>query len=161
MPQLAPVAITTSVSIQAEAQPGDTMGSSGPGGFTSAAPACRDKKPITVKVLGTVKWFSVRNGCDFINRNNTKEDVFVYQSALKKNNSRKHLCRVRDGETWSLMLLKGEKGVEAANVPGPGGVLVPGSKYAADVTMIDTVHIIGVLYTINSRMTRIMRMEKE
>lgn len=137
------------------------MGSSGPCGFTSAAPACRDKKLITVKVFGTVKWFSVRNGCDFFNRNNTKEDVFVYQSALKKNNSRRHLCSVRDGETWSLMLLKGEKGVEAVNVSGPGGVLVPGSKYAADVTMIDTVHIIGVLHTINSRMTRIIRMEKE
>uniref|UniRef100_A0A8I5TRK4 CSD domain-containing protein n=1 Tax=Pongo abelii TaxID=9601 RepID=A0A8I5TRK4_PONAB len=50
--------------------------------------------------LGTVKWF--RNGYGFINRNDTKEDVFVHQ------------------------------GAEAANVTGPGGVPVQGSKHAAD-----------------------------
>uniref|UniRef100_A0AAY4CRK4 CSD domain-containing protein n=1 Tax=Denticeps clupeoides TaxID=299321 RepID=A0AAY4CRK4_9TELE len=58
---------------------------------------------IPTKVLGTVKWFNVRNGYGFINRNDTKEDVFVHQT-----------------------------GAKAANVTGPGGVPVQGSKYAAD-----------------------------
>nr|XP_021529039.1 nuclease-sensitive element-binding protein 1 isoform X2 [Aotus nancymaae] len=89
----------------ADTKPGTTgsgAGSGGPGGLTSAAPAGGDKKVIATKVLGTVKWFNVRNGYGFINRNDTKEDVFVHQ------------------------------GAEAANVTGPGGVPVQGSKYAAD-----------------------------
>ncbi|XP_037683438.1 Y-box-binding protein 1 isoform X2 [Choloepus didactylus] len=89
----------------ADTKPGTTgsgAGSGVPGGLTSAAPAGGDKKVIATKVLGTVKWFNVRNGYGFINRNDTKEDVFVHQ------------------------------GAEAANVTGPGGVPVQGSKYAAD-----------------------------
>ncbi|XP_045401659.1 Y-box-binding protein 1 isoform X3 [Lemur catta] len=89
----------------ADTKPGTTgsgAGSGGPGGLTSAAPAGGDKKVIATKVLGTVKWFNVRNGYGFINRNDTKEDVFVHQ------------------------------GAEAANVTGPGGIPVQGSKYAAD-----------------------------
>ncbi|XP_044066433.1 Y-box-binding protein 1 isoform X7 [Siniperca chuatsi] len=68
----------------------------------AAAASAGDKKVIATKVLGTVKWFNVRNGYGFINRNDTKEDVFVHQ------------------------------GAEAANVTGPGGIAVQGSKYAAD-----------------------------
>ena len=66
---------------------GDTKSDSGSDAKADAKE--EPKEVIAKKVTGTVKWFNVKSGYGFINRNDTKEDVFVHQTAIIKNNPKK------------------------------------------------------------------------
>ncbi|XP_058529773.1 Y-box-binding protein 1-like [Ochotona princeps] len=90
------------------------------------------KKQLATKVVGTVVWFNVKSRYGFIRRHDIQEDVFVHHTAIKSYNGRSYLPSLAEGETVEFDVEEGRQGVQAANVTGPGGAAVRGSRYMSE-----------------------------
>ncbi|XP_063787478.1 Y-box-binding protein 1-like [Pseudophryne corroboree] len=91
--------------------------------------ADREPEVSARKVMGRVVWLNVQYGYGFINWHDTKKDVFVHYTPIKKNNPRKYFQSLETGETFEFYVVNGEKVLQASYVTGPGGVPVQGSRY--------------------------------
>lgn len=88
-------------------------------------------KPVLETGLkGKVKWYSVTGKYGFISREGEEKDVFVHQTAISKSAINRFFLRtLADEEEVEFDIVNGDKGPEAANVTGPDGSEVKGSRY--------------------------------
>ena len=89
-------------------------------------------KIVAHKVTGTVKCYNARLGFGFITRDDTNEDICFHEAALK-DNPKKAINSVNDGEAVQFDIVVGENGNEVANVTGPKGANLEESPHVADV----------------------------
>ena len=99
-----------------------------------------DRKVIGSRVSGTVKWFNVKRGFGFITPDGAREEIFVHYSSIVRNNPRKYLRSLGDGERVEFDAVEGRKGGMAINVTGPCGANVLGSIYAANLHELNPRH---------------------
>ena len=90
------------------------------------------KELIATRATGTVKWFNAKSGYGFIIRDDTKEDLFVHQTVIVKNNFKKAIRSLSEGERVEFDVVAGEKGAVASRVSVPGGPRVKESSHAPD-----------------------------
>ncbi|KAK3749159.1 hypothetical protein RRG08_012731 [Elysia crispata] len=99
-----------------------------------------ERKIISSRVTGTVKWFNVKRGFGFITPDGTRKDIFVHYSSIVRNNPRKYLRSLGDGERVEFDVVEGRKGAMAINVTGTFGANVLGSRYAANIDKLNPRH---------------------
>ena len=69
------------------------------------------KEGTIVREQGTVKWFNASKGFGFIQRQ-TGDDVFVHYSAIQTEGYKS----LNEGQAVELEVVRGPKGLQAANV---------------------------------------------
>ncbi|CAI5437710.1 unnamed protein product [Caenorhabditis angaria] len=90
----------------------------------------KNKTVLKKGIEGTVKWYSVLGRYGFISRKDGEKDVFVHQTAIAASETNKFYLRTLGNEEEVVFdLVDGRKGPEAANVTGPNGENVHGSKF--------------------------------
>lgn len=93
-----------------------------------------DKTYTEKSIVGKVKWFNVKAGFGFINRNDNGQDVYAHYSSIVNKNPNHRVRSLADGELVQFNIILGSKGAEATDITGVNGVPVQGSEYARSKT---------------------------
>jgi CspA family cold shock protein len=71
----------------------------------------KEKKDMSERIVGTVKWFNSSKGYGFLSREDG-QDVFVHFSAIQSQGYR----TLTEGQKVEFTVEKGPKGLQASNV---------------------------------------------
>lgn len=62
------------------------------------------------RVLGAIKWFSIGNRYGFVNRNDTRKDILVHQTAIIQSNPQNIIRSVGKAESVEPNVMVSQKG---------------------------------------------------